>query len=130
MKTTNLLAELFVIGVWGLIWCIPIFKEILNPKYFNYLFSPNFNSAIIILAIIYFLGMCVNFLSDLIFSYFDKKIAEKHGGKNMLHGLRSRILLSTSDASNYMFQRRSFIRIFRANTFNFILILISFIIDL
>jgi len=121
MNTTSLLIELIVIGSFGLIWIDPIIKymfdfSIFTTKVFfsQYIFIP--------IVVIYFLGMCLNFISDIIFHKLDENISKNYGGKKNIQKLKSKIIVLSSEGANYIYKRRSIVRIFRANTINIFII--------
>ena len=131
MKNSNLLAELLVIGVWGSAWGIPIINVTLPSNIVQDVANMNLlKLSLIIIAFIYFFGMLVNFLSGRIFSLIDNKIAKKYGRKSKVRYYRSKIILTSSEASNYLFKRRSFVRIFRANSFSFLMFYIVIIFNI
>lgn len=118
MSTTNILAEIIVVGTFSFLWTGPIFINFWENVCLKNLMSLNFKSTVVFLAIIYFLGTISNFIADKLFFLIDKYIVKKHGGKSQVRTNRSKIILNSSDATAYLFQRRSFVRIFRANSMN------------
>ncbi|MBU1344047.1 MAG: hypothetical protein KKE44_20405 [Proteobacteria bacterium] len=118
MSTTNILAEIIVVGTFSFLWTVPIFINFWDNVCLQSLIKLNFKSTIIFLAVIYFLGTISNFIADKLFFGIDKYIVKKHGGKNQVRTNRTKIILKSSDATAYLFQRRSFVRIFRANSMN------------
>ena len=121
MKTTNVLAEILVVGGWSLLWVAPLLIEKMN---ITEKININFINSLLIVCFIYFIGMIVNFLGDLPFSSIDKIIAKKYGGKENIQKIRNRVFLKSEQNSNYLFQRRSFVRIYRSNSLTFFIIII------
>ena len=126
MNTTNILAEIIVVGSFSFLWTIPVFINFLDNNCIQSLLKLNLKSAVLFLAVIYFFGTLSNFLADKIFFLIDKIVAKKFGGKSEIRKKRTKIILNNSDATAYLFQRRSFVRIFRANSFNCFLASIVF----
>jgi hypothetical protein len=124
MQTINFLTELFVIGVFGIVWIDPLTKTLINYSIFDTLYVWNTSTILVLFAFTYFIGMFINFLSDIAFHLIDKLISQKYGGKEYLQKLRIKIIISSQEGANYLFRRRSIIRIFRANTFNVLVLLI------
>ena len=124
MQTVSFLTELFVIGVFGILWIDPLMKIVLNYSIFDTLLGWNTGNILVLFAFIYFAGMFINFLSDIAFHLIDKRISQKYGGKEYLQKLRIKVIISSQEGANYLFRRRSIVRIFRANTFNVLLLLI------
>lgn len=129
MKTTNLIAELLVIGVFGTFWILPTISICYNVNYSNLTENINLVDLSLGFAILYFIGMVMNYISDVLYKKIDYCYARKHGGKEALWQMRYNILIKSSDAGEYLFQRRSIIRIFRANSLNIFLISIVIIIS-
>jgi hypothetical protein len=122
MGTTNLLAEILIIGTWAAFWAIPIFREAVTVDCITYVSKLNFEKIAALAAIVYFLGMIMNFVSDVVFSPLDKLLAKRFGGKDALIKSRAYLIIKSDKAYEYLMQRRSFVRIYRANTLNCILI--------
>ena len=118
MNTTNMLVEIIVVGVFGFLWVGPIMLNCFDAAYLQNFFELNIKSIIVFLAIIYFLGAISNFIADKLFFCVDKYIVKGYGSKAEIRKNRSKIIVSSSDAACYLFQRRSFVRIFRANSMN------------
>lgn len=129
MQTTSFLAELIVIGSFGIIWVDPLINIGINYSIFNTSSEGNTLMILALIPLIYFLGVFINFLSDIIFHIFDTLASEKHGGKKRLQKMRIKIILNSPEGANYLYRKRSILRIFRGNTFNvlaFIIIEIIF----
>ena len=126
MNTTNILAEIIVVGSFSFLWTIPVFMNFLDNNCIQSLLKMNLKSAVVFLAVVYFFGTLSNFLADKIFFLIDKVVSKKFGGKSKIRQKRTKIILNNSDATAYLFQRRSFVRIFRANSFNCFLASIVF----
>ena len=118
MKTTSLLAELLVIGFWSSFWLIALLCNFADFELIFKIIKTNFLLILVVLAIVYFLGMLINLIADASLSFVDKFTANKFGGKLSLVKTRTKIILKSSEAANYLFQRRSFVRIYRANCIN------------
>ena len=124
MKTTSLLAELLVIGVCGSFWVYPLISLVI-PFDIQKIFLKNGVQPIFIaLTLVYFLGMLINFISDRLFDPIDKKIYSAYGGKESIQKARSLIFLHSKEAADYLLQRRSIVRIFRANSLNCLILII------
>lgn len=130
MQTVSFLTESFVIGVFGIIWIDPLIKTVVNYSIFDTLPTWNTHTILVLVAFIYFAGMIINFLSDITFYKFDKHISNRYGGKKYLKKLRAKIIISSQEGANYLFRRRSIVRIFRANTFNILILIIEIIFNI
>ncbi len=124
MKTTSLIAELLVIGVFGSFWILPAVSIFYELNYEELTKNLNLLDLSLGIAILYFVGMMMNYLSDILYKKVDNGIADEHGGKETLWQKRYNILIQSSSAAEYLFQRRSIIRIFRANSLNILLVAI------
>jgi len=119
MQTTSILAELLVIGCTALLWVIPILQKVTDGFCCDFLLSSK--EIVISLALTYLLGILMNYVSDRLFNYFEKKYAKENGGNEIIKKFRSKILLSSSSATTYMNTRRSIVRIMRASSCNFLI---------
>lgn len=129
MKNVSFLTEIIVIGSISLIWIIPTLNFFLDIDQNNIL-QLTLSDLIIGISFIYLMGIIINYVSDKIMSFIDKKIERNYGGKNNLQILRCQLLLTTNSAVEYMFQRRSLVRLFRANFLNFLIIDILYLLDI
>lgn len=118
MGTTNLLAEILIIGAWAAFWAIPVFREAVTVDCISYLSNLSFEKIAALAAIVYFLGMLINFIADIVFSPLDRMLAKRFGGKETLVKSRANLIIKSDTAYEYLMQRRSFVRIYRANTLN------------
>ncbi|MBU2494871.1 MAG: hypothetical protein KJ571_19795 [Bacteroidetes bacterium] len=119
MQTTSILAELIVIGCTALIWCYPVIEKVTEINFSTIM--NNSGNIVISLALLYLLGVIVNFIADIFFAKFDDKYSNDYGGKESQQIARTKILLKSTEATNYMTIRRSIVRILRASTFNSII---------
>lgn len=120
MNTTSIVAELLVIGSISLGWLIPLSKSI--SKFNISTITLNNGDILFTLAIIYLMGIVINYLADKVFFYYDKNQVEKYGSKESIQEIRCKLLLKSAEVNTYMNQKRSIVRIFRASCFNFIII--------
>lgn len=79
--------------------------------------------------VVYFWGMLLNFLSDQVFRFADTAIARKYGGKEHLQRLRACIIVRSKEGGDYLNQRRSMVRIYRANSVNCLCTLLVLALD-
>ena len=96
MNTTSVLAELLVIGVFSLSWLYPFATSIFSEKNITPWLSLDIKSLIVVLPILYFCGILMNFLSDIILTPIDNKIAERYGGKKKIIQIRTKIFKEKS----------------------------------
>ena len=109
---------------------IPLLKIILKDDFFQYLLVAKIENTIIWAAIIYFFGMLINYIADVMFYYLDSFMSFKYAqGKENVQYIRSKIIQSSEYGFKYMMQRRSLVRIFRANTLNMLMLIITYLID-
>lgn len=127
MSTSFLFAEILVIGIWSFLWLYAVSNKIFAGDIFVSLADADIFSSIIFVGFIYFLGMIMNVLSDIIFKPIDSKLATQSGGKENLQKGRAIIILKSEHAAQYLNQRRSIMRIFRANTLNLIFTFVAII---
>jgi len=120
MNYTNLLVELLVIGICSMLWLIPIGQQILNKDMIHVIAINDFQTIIALPALLYFMGMIMNFISDFIFGFMDEYFAKELGGKKNIQEIRTIIFVKYEKAVDYLQQRRSIVRIYRANTLNFL----------
>lgn len=126
MSTTALLVELLVVGVFATPWCaaaLHLFGA-LPPDGTSMEAEPVF--WLLSLAVLYVLGMTVNFLADRTIGRFDQVLAKEFGGKEIVQERRARVLAHSAPAAEYLAVRRSLVRIFRANALNFSLTAVSY----
>jgi len=129
MTTTRLLVELLVIGTWGSLWAYPVMALVVPRSLASYLGSQPELLLLVLLPFLYFWGMLVNFLSDQIFRFADKAIAREYGGKEHLQRLRACIIVRCKEGGEYLNQRRSMVRTYRANSVNCLCTLLVLALD-
>lgn len=122
MNTTSLLIEIIVIGAVALLWLVPPVLSI-APNQLHHLLRSSTPAVLVVgIAILYAVGLTINFLSDRLMSPIQRRLAKELGGKRQLQKARAHVLLQGAPAVEYLHQRRSIVRIFRAMALNAALI--------
>ena len=130
MNTSIMFVEILIIGSCSMLWAYPVIK------YFDINISLLIKQPIILFLIIYYVGLLLNNISDIILKNLDKKILvditntnkkDYSCTKKNIQSIRTRITLYYSSAITYMNFRRSIVRVFRANILNFALFFLFFL---
>lgn len=129
MKTTSLLVELLVIGTWGSLWAYPVVALAVPNHSLASCLGSQSGLLLVLVPFVYFWGMLINFLSDQVFRFADTAIARKYGGKQYLQRLRACIIVRSKEGGEYLNQRRSMVRIYRANSVNCVCTLLVLTLD-
>ena len=127
MQTTSLLVELMVIGLWACSWVYPLASLVVPNAEIKRIVLANNIGLLIAIAAIYFIGMFTNLIADISLRWFDSIAANKFGGKQEIQKLRVAVFTKSGDAYQYLLQRRSMVRVFRANWISTMLFLIVYI---
>ena len=123
MNTTNFYIELLVIGTHSLIGFSLFVLSYIDPKKIDFPKLLSINSALIILAIAYIIGIIVDRLSDRLLVKKDKRIKEKYKVEGLPRMLTRRfyILIRSKDVYDQLEYARIRLRIARASTINFVI---------
>src|SRR5262247_2462219 len=130
MQTTSLLVELLVIGIFACSWGYPILSFFISTSELKKLVGSNSIGVLFCIGLVYFLGMLVNFIADIVLQWKDKSIAQKFGGKRNIQESRVLLFTQSGDGYEYSLQRRSIVRIFRANCLNTFFFLIVYLFNM
>lgn len=126
MKTTDVVIELFVTGVGGLIWIVLLIAwKIENSEVFlKSLFSIDLLPVVI--GSIFIIGVIIDRLADDFFHYLiDKKLRGNYF-ENLrdYHKFKAKIRYKSDGLNNFLEYQKMKIRVIRGTSFNLILILI------
>lgn len=129
MQTTTILSELLVIGLISMSWLLPILNKVIDLKPLLSLSNDKGVILFFFLILLYFLGIFFNNISDIAFYFYDKWLSKKYGGKEKLQKIRLQIIVKSELGANYLFRKRSFVRILRSASLNLVLIIIYLLFD-
>jgi len=128
VSTANMLVEFLAIGVCACLWLLPILESAF-PTALPTIGELGLEGLVLLAPAVYVLGAITNFLADRLLEPVDKRLRGSYGGKEAVRTAKARILAHGGAAADYLLQRRSIVRIYRATVVNLGLFLLVMSMD-